>query len=435
MAERLECWEGTNFVTDPTWGDNAKGKLVDLMGQRADVIVRVNGGPNSGHTVVNEFGEFKFHNMPSGIFNPQAICVLADTVVVNPKILSGEIVELRSAGIEVTEKNLLVSRNAHLIMPWQRNRDSLREIARGGEKIGTTGQGIGPTYADRTERVGLRVGDLLRKDFVKIFDREIKWQETLARSMANSDTPQYDRDQVLRDLEEARDIIAPMITEVLPVIWEHHDSGKRVLGEAGQGVLLDLDRGGYPYVTSSHPGIAGFNLATGIPPREVDRVIAVTKAYTTRVGEGPLPTEQCNEMGDHIREIGKEFGATTGRPRRVGWLDLPTVKYGLRVGGATSLALTKIDIFDGFPQINICVGHGVGDRVYNRLPMADNEFMQAVEPVYETLPGWESDTTGVRNFKDLPLNAQKFVETVQKHVGIPIEMVSVGPERDASIYL
>ena len=435
MAERLNEWEGTNFVTDPAWGDNGKGKVVDLMAQRAAMVVRVNGGPNAGHTVKNERGEFKFHLMPSGIFNPQAISVLADTVVVNPSILSKEITELRKAGIEVTENNLLISRNAHLIMPWHRRRDNLREVARGGEKIGTTGQGIGPTYADRTERVGLKVGHLLRSDFNEMFDRELAWQEKLARSMSNSDTPQYDREQILRNLEEAREVIAPMITEVLPVIWEYHDAGKRVLGEAGQGVLLDLDRGGYPYVTSSHPGIAGFNLATGIPPREVERVIAVTKAYTTRVGEGPLPTEQDNEWGNQVRSLGNEYGATTGRPRRVGWLDLPTVNYGLRVGGATSLALTKIDVFDGLPEIKICVGHRVGNREYKRLPQADVEFMRTIEPVYETLSGWDSDTTEARSFEELPTNAQRFIETVQRHLEVPIEMVSVGPEREPSIYL
>src|SRR3989344_2017976 len=408
MAERLNEWEGTNFVTDPAWGDNGKGKVVDLMAQRAAMVVRVNGGPNAGHTVKNERGEFKFHLMPSGIFNPQAISVLADTVVVNPSILSKEITEVKKAGIEVGENNLLISRNAHLIMPWHRRRDNLREVARGGEKIGTTGQGIGPTYADRTERVGLKVGHLLRSDFNEMFDRELAWQEKLARSMSNSDTPQYDREQILRNLEEAREVIAPMITEVLPVIWEYHDAGKRVLGEAGQGVLLDLDRGGYPYVTSSYPGIAGFNLATGIPPKEVARVIAVTKAYTTRVGEGPLPTELLNEMGDKIREKGDEYGTTTSRPRRCGWLDIPTLRYGVRVGGADSLALTKIDIFDEFSEVKICTGHEIDGVVYKTIPTADNHSMSRAKPIFETLPGWEKTTTGCRDFKNLPKNARRF---------------------------
>lgn len=435
MTERLKTWEGTNFVTDPAWGDNGKGKVVDLMAQRADLVVRVNGGPNAGHTVRNEYGEFKFHLMPSGIFNPRAICVLSDTVVVNPGILSDEILDLRRAGVEVTRNNLLISKNAHLIMPWHIRRDNLREVARGEERIGTTGKGIGPTYADRTERTGLRVGDLLRQDFIDRFDKELLWQERLTKLMAGEDRAQYDREQILADIAKAKEIITPMIANVLPVIWEHHDSGRKVLGEAGQGVLLDLDRGGYPDVTSSHPGIAGFNLATGIPPSEVDRVIAVTKAYTTRVGNGPLPTEIKDETGNRIRELGNEYGTTTGRPRRCGWLDIPAMRYGLRVGGTTSLALTKLDIFDSFSQVEICVGYKIDTKEYKRAPVADVEFMKSVEPIYETLPGWESDTTGVRSFDQLPKNAQKFVERVQEHVGIPIELVSVGPERESSIYL
>lgn len=468
MAERLtrgtlENWSGTNFVTDPTWGDNGKGKVVDLMAQRADLIVRINGGANAGHTVINEKGEFKLHLMPSGIFNPNAVCVLSDTVVVNPLILVEEISSLKKAGVEVGHKNLLISRNAHLVMPWHRSRDILREVARGSEKIGTTGQGIGPTYSDRTDRVGLRVGDLLNPNFERLFDREIQWQEKYTRAMSGQDLLAnividerfagmsleeikqealkqaqesfYKRDEVLADLLAAREVIAPLISNVLPVIWEYHDANKRILGEAGQGVLLDLDRGNYPDVTSSHPGIAGFNIATGLSPREVERVIAVTKAYTTRVGEGPLPTELKDNTGNAIREKGHEFGATTGRPRRCGWLDIPAIRYGSRVGGVDSLALTKIDIFDGFPEVMICIGYKVGNREYRMAPTGDLEFMRSATPIYETLSGWERDTTSAKNFKDLPQNARNYVERVQELMGLPIELVSVGAAREASIYL
>jgi adenylosuccinate synthase len=432
------------------------------MEQRADLIVRVNGGANAGHTVINEKGEFKLHLTPSGIFNPDAICVLSDTVAVNPLILVDEIATLKAAGVEISNKNLLVSQNAHLVMPWHRKRDNLREVARGFEKIGTTGQGIGSAYSDRTERVGLRVGDLLDPHFEKMFDRELQWQEKLARLMSGQDLLAhiamderftamtwdeiraaadkqaqeffYRRDEILADLYAACETLAPLISNVLPVIWQHHDSGKRILGEAGQGILLDLDRGSYPDVTSSHPGIAGFNLATGLSPHEVDRVIAVTKAYSTRVGEGPLPTELKNNIGDIIREKGHEYGATTGRPRRCGWLDIPAVKYGCRVGGVDSLALTKIDIFDEFSEIKMCIGYRVGNKEYAIAPTGDMAFMKSAVPIYETLPGWECETSGVRNFTDLPENAKKYIERVQELVGRPIELVSVGPEREASIY-
>lgn len=468
MTERLrqstlDNWNGTNFVTDPTWGDNGKGKVVDLMAQRADMIVRVNGGANAGHTVINEMGEFKLHLMPSGIFNPDAICVLSDTVALNPLILADEINTLRATGVEISRTNLLVSQNAHMTLAWHRKRDGLREVARGAHKIGTTGQGIGPTYSDRTERVGLRVGQLLSPDFQEIFDQEIKWQEKLARSMSGQDLladlvgdPRfegmsleevkaeasrqaleviYNRDQILEDLLAAREVIAPLISNVLPVIWDYKDRGKRILGEAGQGVMLDLDRGNYPDVTSSHPGIAGFNIATGLSPREIDRVIAVTKAYTTRVGSGPLPTELTDVIGNMIQEKGHEFGTTTGRRRRCGWLDIPAIRYGCRVGGADSLALTKIDVFDGFDEVKICVGYRVGNREYAMAPTGDLEFMRAATPIYETLPGWNQETSKARSFSDLNDNAQKYVMRVQELVGLPIELVSVGPEREASIYL
>lgn len=412
-------------MTDPTWGDNGKGKIVDLMAQRADMVVRVNGGPNAGHTVRNSIGEFVLHLVPSGIFNPEAICILSDTVVVNPFLLIKEINTIRQAGVKVDYKNLLISRNAHLVMPWHRKRDGLREIARGGGKIGTTGQGIGPAYSDRADRIGLRVGDLLEPDF----------QEKLTALMSgNQENVYYDRDKILQELNNAKEIIAPMISEVLPVIWECHNSGKNVLGEAGQGVLLDLDRGGYPYVTSSHPGIAGFNLATGIPPKEVARVIAVTKAYTTRVGEGPLPTELDNEVGEEIRSRGNEYGGTTGRPRRCGWLDIPALRYGARVRGVDSLALTKIDIFDGFPEVKICVGYHVWGRFYDTLPIADNEFLNDAIPIFKTLPGWNQNTSSCRTFSDLPQRARDFVKEVETYVNLPIELVSVGPDREASIY-
>jgi len=431
----LAVWEKTNFVTDPLWGDNGKGKVIDLMAQRADMVIRINGGPNAGHTVRNEKGEFALHLIPSGIFNPEAVCALAGTVVVNPILLTEEIKNLRKSDIEINGNNLLISRDAHLIMPWHRTRDNLRETSRGNEKIGTTGQGIGPTYSDRSLREGLRVRDLLSPDFVEKFNKEMSYQEKLAGIMSdNTKTVYYNREKILNDLYEAREMIAPMITDVLPVIWNYHSRRKNILGEAGQGMLLDLDLGCYPGVTSSHPGIAGFNLATGIPPKDVARVIGVTKAYTTRVGEGPLPTELCDEIGEKIRKIGHEFGATTGRPRRCGWLDIPALRYGSRVGGIDTLALTKIDIFDTFSEIKICIGYEVDEVKYVTPPEASNELLAKAKPILTSLPGWEKDTSSCKTFNDLPKNAQRFVMSVQEWAGKRIELVSVGSDRQASIY-
>jgi len=431
MRERLD-WKGTNFVTDPLWGDNGKGKIVDLMAQEADIVVRVNGGPNAGHTVRNKQGEFALHLVPSGIFNPSALCVLADTVVVNPTALVDEINSLKKAGVTIDAGNLLISKRAHLIMPWHIERDKLKEIARGGNKIGTTGKGIGPVYSDRANREGLLVGNLLSPDFEQKFDRELLWQEKLTSLMVGNKIV-YDKESILDDLNKAKDTIGPMITNVLPTIRHYHDSGMKVLGEAGQGFLLDLDRGGYPYVTSSHPGVQGFSLATGIAPKDVERVIGVTKVYTTRVGEGPLPTELLDEVGQEIRDKGKEYGATTGRPRRCGWLDIPALRYGTQSGGIDALVLTKLDVFDSFDKVAICVGYNVGGREYKLLPDADNEFMMSAKPILKILPGWNQDTSSCRSFGKLPENAKKFVKEVERLVNIPIQMVSVGPSREETI--
>lgn len=434
MREKLSQWEGTNLVTDPSWGDNGKGRVVDELAQRAHLVVRTNGGPNAGHTVHNEQGEFKLHLVPCGIFNPEAICILSDTVVVDPFLLAAEITGLRQKGIEITSTNLLISQNANLIMPWHINRDNLRELAHGGKKIGTTGRGIGPTYADRTERVGLKVKDLLGNDFEKKFDKELLFQERLTRVMAGNERKYYDRDAIFEDLLRAREIIAPLISYVLPVITDYHDSHKNVLGEAGQGGIIDLDRGESPFVTSSHPGLNGFSSATNIPLQEVRRVLAVLKAYTTRVGEGPLPTELNDKVGEEIRNKGHEYGATTGRPRRCGWLDIPATRYGIRTVSANSLALTKLDIFDGFPEIKICIAYKIGNKYYATAPIDNGELMRIAEPIYESLPGWETSTTGCEDYYSLPLNAREFIQRAEELLGKPIELVSVGPNRGETIY-
>lgn len=426
-------WNGIYVVTDPTWGDNGKGKIVDLLSDRAEMSIRYNGGPNAGHTVRNEHGEFKFHLMPSAIFNPKALCILADAVVIDPKTLAEEIIAIREAGVNISAKNLMISRAAHMIMPWHRDRDNLRETVRGEGKIGTTGRGIGPTYADRTERVGLQMKDLLAADFEQRLEREMAWQEKLVALMRDDDFT-YDRKEVREELMTARETLAPLIADVMPAIADYYHGGKRILGEAGQGTLLDLDRGTYPYVTSSHPGIVGFSLTTGIPPKAVDTVIAVTKAYTTRVGEGPLPAELLDKDGEKIREVGHEYGTTTGRPRRCGWLDVPALRYGAQVAGADALALTKSDVFDDFSEIKICVAYDINGRRFEQIPSVDIDFLNGAKPVFETMKGWKSPTSDIRNFKDLPKEAQDFVMKVEKLTEKPISIVSVGPAREETMY-
>ncbi|MEN8173658.1 MAG: adenylosuccinate synthase, partial [Chloroflexota bacterium] len=421
----IESIRGTNLVIDIGWGDNGKGKIVDVFSGTSDLVVRFNGGPNAGHTVVNEYGEFAFHLIPTGIFNYKAISILTGTVAIDPLTLLDEIQVLRGKGVEITPANLIISPDAHLIMPWHIARDTLREVARGSAKVGTTGRGIGPLYADRTERVGLRVGDLLKPDFEKLLLKELAWQERLIQVMdlegPGSDSAALSKQKILDDIRAAQEVLAPMIKNPLPVIWKAQDKGLKILGEGAQGMLLDLDLGTYPYVTSSHPGLAGFSIATGIHQREMQRVIGVTKAYQTRVGEGPMPTELLGDEGERLRTVGKEFGATTGRPRRCGWLDLPAMRYGIRAGGVNTVALTKLDILDQIPEIKICTHYEHHGKTYPVLPTADAAFMAEAQPVFKSMPSWETPTKGVKEFAALPPNAQHFVEEIEKITATPIE--------------
>lgn len=444
QKEPLQLWTGTNIVTDASFGDNGKGKMADFLAQRADLVVRFNGGPNAGHTIVNEFGEFKLHGIPSGIFT-NAVNIIASTAVVNPGSLVREIEMVRQAGVEVTPKNLLISPNTPLIMPWHQNRDKFRALVRGGGDLGTTGQGIGPTYADHTDRVGLRMRDLLAGNLDEVFDREYGFQEAFARllnhikSSNTSDFALYDqvfdRGSILEEIRLAGELLAPHIQEVLPIIWRAHDSGQNILGEAAQGALLDLDLGTYPFVTSSHPGVNGFSLGTGINPKGIKRVIGVSKAYATRVGEGPFPTELFDEKGEFLREKGHEYGATTGRPRRCGWLDLVALKYGARIAGINSLAMTKLDILDELPEIKVCVGYeGANHQRYDTLPTADASFFTGLTPIWKSFRGWMRNTAHVRTVSELPGQTKNFIHFIQENLGIPVEFLSVAPERDASIF-
>jgi adenylosuccinate synthase len=427
---------GVWVITEPLWGDSGKGKFSEFFGQQADMVVRYAGGDNAGHTVNLNNKEFKLHLVPGGIFNPKAICVLAAGVVINPFSLLREIQQLQQNGIKISAKNLVISEDAHMIMPWHQLRDGLSEKARGGAKIGTTGKGIGPAYGDRTMREGLQIKDLLHPEFAEKFKREAKWQEKMLQLMDGETSTKksyIDVKKTLQNLKEVTAFLKPMIVNTFEVVQKAHQKGKRILGEGAQGALLDIDLGGYPFVTSSHPGVTGFSIVTGIHQREIQKVVGVVKAYSTRVGSGPMPTELSDKIGQHLQTAGHEFGATTGRARRCGWLDAVAVKYGCKVAGIDSLILTKIDILDQLKEIKICVGYKVNGKKYSSMYTANPEWMEKATPIYEKLPGWQEDTSSILKYTDLPKNAKKYIQRLEEVLELPIEVISVGPEHQQTL--
>lgn len=424
------------IVTDNGWGDTGKGKIVDVLAERADMVIRYNGGPNAGHTVKTDKGTFIFHSIPSGILHKNVLNVLANGVVVNPFLLAEELIGLQKNGIKITAKNFLVSKDIHMIMPWHKRQDGLLEKARGKVQIGTTGQGIGPAYADRSLRQGLRITDLVSKNFEEMFLQELAWQEKLTKFMdgKSGSNSYYNKKEILSDLKKVRVILKPFIANVLPVIQSFAKTGKTIIGEAGQGALLDLDLGGYPFVTSSNPGVAGFLKATGIHYKKITSVYGVTKAYTTRVGNGPMPTEQTGEIGEFLQTYGGEVGATTGRKRRCGWFDAVAMKKGLQIIGGDKIVLTKSDILDQLKEIKICVAYKVGGKLFRELPDMDPAFMEKAKPVYETLPGWFEDTSKAKSFSKLPKNTKRYIARIESLLGAPVSIVSVGAQRSATLF-
>lgn len=429
-------WEDASVIhiTDTQWGDNGKGKITDDAAQGADIVVRTNGGANAGHTVENDHGEFKLHLVPCGIFNPNTVSIIGPNVVVDPIQFYKEYSDITAQGVEIGD--CLLSQDAHLVMPWHRVRDNLRETSSGEVRVGTTGQGIGEVYSDRARRVGFRVRDMYEDNFEENFCRTYDAQARLIQALANgSKVPHMpSAEEILTQLHDAREFIEPRVSNTMEVIGEAHEAGKKILGEAGQGVLLDLDFGGYPFVTSSHPGAMGFLQSTGLHPRHIDKVIGVTKSYMTRVGEGPMVTELSDESGYLLQQRGNEFGVTTGRTRRTGWFDIPATRYGARVSGSDELALTKLDVLDAFPEIKVCIGYKVGNQEISTLYDFDPKLLSRAEPIYHTLPGWESDTTGITNYDKLPKQAKDYVSFIQNELGVTISKVSVGPHRNQTIH-
>ncbi|KUL26405.1 adenylosuccinate synthase [Actinoplanes awajinensis] len=411
------------------WGDEGKGKATDLLGDRLDYVVKFNGGNNAGHTVVIDGEKYALHLLPSGILSPNVVPVIGNGVVVDLNVLFQEIDGLEARGIDTSR--LRVSSNAHVIASYNRSLDKVSERYLGARRIGTTGRGIGPTYADKMNRVGIRVQDL--------FDESILRQKVTAALLFKNQVLSkiYNRsavkaEEVVQELLSYVDRLRPYVADTALELSQAIDNGKVVLCEAGQATLLDVDHGTYPFVTSSNATSGGACTGSGIPPTRIDRVVAVLKAFTSRVGEGPFPTELHDKWGDYLREVGHEYGTTTGRPRRIGWLDLVIGRYAQRINGVTDFALTKLDNYDGVDEIPVCVAYEVNGVRHDEMPINQTDFHHAT-PIFETLPGWKQDISGCRKFADLPREAQDFVEFVEARIGARISIVGVGPGREAVI--
>ncbi|MEF3273359.1 MAG: adenylosuccinate synthase [Chloroflexus sp.] len=414
------------------WGDEGKGHLVDLLAARARLVIRYNGGNNAGHTVVNHLGTFKLHLVPSGIFDPGIVNVIGPGVVINPEALIKEIEDLESCGVSTAK--LFISDRAHVIMPYHIQLDQLQEQARGEARIGTTGRGIGPAYADKMSRSGIRMGDLLHEETLLNRLRIVLEEKNRVLTKLYGAPALSLHDTYMAYLEYGRRL-ANHISDVHPIIQRALDKDLPVLLEGAQGVLLDIDHGTYPFVTSSPPGAAGACQGSGIGPTRLNSVIGVVKAYTTRVGEGPFPTEVDGPVADALRQIGTpwaEVGTTTGRLRRVGWFDAVMTRYAAQVNGIDTLAITKLDVLDGLETIKICTGYRLNDAVLEYPPMT-SAILAQVEPIYEEMPGWSESTRHVRRFADLPEAAQTYVARICQLVGARLGIVSVGPERDQTI--
>jgi len=415
-------------IVGAQWGDEGKGKITDLLADDADVVVRFGGGANAGHTVVNQHGEFRLHLVPSGIFNPSAISLIGTGTVVDFDLLTRELGVLRRQGVDLS--GLRISNRAQVLMPYHIRLDRLQEEARGAGALGTTRRGIGPAYADKANRTGIQVGDLLQPDWLDERLRVVleAKDRTLVREYGE---PPIDAGSLLESAgawgREYRDVIVDQVQ----LIAEALARGKRILLEGQLGAMRDLDWGTYPYVTSSTTIAGGGAVGGGVPARAIDRVLGVVKAYSTAVGAGPFPTELEGSDADGLRTIGGEYGATTGRPRRVGWFDAVAARYACRLNGFSGIAVTKLDVLDGFESIPVCTAYEIDGDIYDSVPTGGR--LERAQPVYERVPGWQTPTGAVRAWDDLPPRARTYLERIEELAGAPIELVSVGPERDATI--
>lgn len=418
-------------VVGTQWGDEGKGKIIDVLGHKADYVVRFQGGNNAGHTVVVNGEKFILHLLPSGMLHGQGKCIIGPGVVIDPKVLLKELDTLEAKGAKID--HLFISDRAHLIMPYHIQLDILKEEKSGDNKIGTTKRGIGPCYADKFSRVGIRVTDFLDMEiFAKKLKFNLEEKNELFSKIYNA--PEMDFETIFNEYKGYAERLKHRVIDSVPEINSALDNNKFVLFEGAQAMMLDINYGTYPYVTSSSPTSGGVTVGTGISPKKIDRVIGVMKAYTTRVGEGPFITELNNELGEKIRKIGGEYGATTGRPRRCGWLDLVVGKYAVDINGLTDVVITKIDVLSGLETIKICTGYKINGKVYTSVPASTEKLVYA-KPVYEELPGWTEDISNMKNYEELPENCKKYLKRIEEFLGCQITVVSVGPDRTQNIFL
>lgn len=417
-------------VVGAMWGDESKGKLIDYLAHDKDVVVRWGGGSNAGHTVVVDDQEYKLHLVPAGILHPETLCVVADGVVLDPASFVSEVEHLRGRGILC--ENLKISGNAHVVLPYHVLLDELTEKRKGKRAIGTTGRGIGPAYEDKAARIGIRMRDFVDPEvFPGLLRDVLEWKNELLTKVFC--VPPLSADEILKNLLPHADALRPFVDDTALRVAYAAKSGKKVLFEGAQATLLDIDLGTYPYVTSSHPSAGGSCIGTGLGPTQIDQIIAVTKSYTTRVGAGAFPTEQSNAIGDTIRERGFEYGTTTGRPRRCGWLDGVALRYSSLVNGLTDLYLGHMDVLSGFDEVKIAVAYELDGERKVDFPSDQTRLSRCI-PEYKTMPGWHQDVSEIKEYSNLPDNARRFIEAVEEYVEVPITTVSVGRRRDQTIF-
>ncbi|MFA6930001.1 MAG: adenylosuccinate synthase [Lentisphaeria bacterium] len=418
-------------VIGTQWGDEGKGKIVDHLAEKADVVVRYQGGNNAGHTVVVKGVQHKLHLLPSGILFPGCLCVIGNDVVIDPEVLLQEMKTMKERGIDLS--GLRISNRAHLIMPYHRLFDSLEETLKGENKVGTTGRGIGPCYQDRAARTGIRMVTLLEQEtFAEELHANLDYKNRILTRVFGEKELAFEPifEQYCSFAEQLRSYV----TDTATLLHQQLESGKKILFEGAQATMLDLSHGTYPYVTSSNPTAGAASVGSGVGPRCLDKVVGVVKAYSTRVGAGPFPTELLGAIGDSIRTTGHEYGTTTGRPRRCGWLDACVLRYARMINGIDCMALTRLDILDQLATLKICVGYRHQGKILNEFP-ASLKVLAEVEPMYEELPGWLTDISKVRRYQDLPHNCQRYMEKITEASGIPVGIVSVGPERDQTLLI
>jgi adenylosuccinate synthase len=421
----------TTVLVGTQWGDEGKGKITDMLSRQVDIVGRYQGGNNAGHTVVVEDEEYKLHLIPSGILYEDTKCVIGNGVVIDPQVLIEELDNLAERGIEAN--NLCLSSKAHVIMPYHRILDKAEEARKGDGKIGTTGKGIGPVYQDKIGRFGIRLEDLLNEEEFRAKVNEIVELKNLILENVYGLEP-LDPEEIIAEYLEYAEQLEDYIVDTSLLVNQEIDKGNNILFEGAQGTLLDIDHGTYPFVTSSNPTSGGVCPGSGVGPTKIDNVLGVVKAYTTRVGEGPFPAELEEEVGQHLREKGHEFGTTTGRPRRCGWFDALIVKYAARINGLTGLAITKLDVLDELEEIKLCTGYKYQGEVLTEFPTNEETLLNS-EPVYETMPGWQEDTTEITNYEDLPANAKDYLDRICELTGVKLDILSVGPKRKQTMVL